>query len=455
MDAPCLRRRTNFHWITIKQEHLQLCGYDRCAAALITVFANWTNKQLSNFRGGPNADAKPYISLSRKQLRQTLLGLFSLRSIDESVDFLVNGLKIVSAEQCVGGKTKFLFLYERTESLLDALVPDEVPDFLVDFPLELHTEPLQICNGQEPAFSGNPCKNAKVPLQICDGTLANLQGSEGCYKEEEKISKREEESKEGASLSFSNSSHEAFDIDGFRFYWKRQRGSKKINKPDLAAAADKLEGSGYYQPQILAAVDVFFQNDHWAQAQFPIRAFLKQLDEFVEQAEGAMVPEEAPVAPSPISAVRGAVPSASASPAAPTLSRIDQWNSIVPDDMKVKEWSRTIDGNDVRAAESEAMFRDNFAAICKKCVALRAVGMVDLNFRWLFRLSLSKPNWHQVHTGLFDWKLTAASGAAANDSKLSAGERRLRDLQREIAEEEAAEAAQNKSATGEVEANAV
>jgi hypothetical protein len=120
----CLYRPEGGRFVEIRQDCVQLCGYDKCAAALMSVFSRWTD-----FVTPTCGDQEPWLKLSKRQLRDDMMGLFADWSINRAISVLRDlGILKVKEQDDIGGRNSYLFLYEQANALLkDMEIQGEPP----------------------------------------------------------------------------------------------------------------------------------------------------------------------------------------------------------------------------------------------------------------------------------------------------------------------------------------
>jgi hypothetical protein len=107
----------------IRLDRVQLCKYNRCAAALMTVYANWTDWKLKS-----DPYKEPWVFISKRQLREDLMGVFGESSIERGIAVL-ESLDILRTKrpEKVCGAIWYLFDYKRANELLQQ-IPEERMD---------------------------------------------------------------------------------------------------------------------------------------------------------------------------------------------------------------------------------------------------------------------------------------------------------------------------------------
>lgn len=124
MIETCLYKNPTGRYLDIRLDRIQLCGYDRCAAALMNVFSRWTDYKLGDLRQRRvEGKDKPWVFLSKRQLRQDLLGVFGEPSIERGISVLKSlGVLSEREPEHIGLATWYLFDYETANRLLKEVI---------------------------------------------------------------------------------------------------------------------------------------------------------------------------------------------------------------------------------------------------------------------------------------------------------------------------------------------
>lgn len=171
-------------FIEIRQDRVQLCGYDRCAAALIHVFAHWTDWRLNESKL-KNKETEPWIFLSKRQLRVDLMGIFGEPSIDRGISVL-KSLGILSHREpdYIGQATWYLFDYKKANTLLASVV--ETDDLLIP----------KMPNRRSGFLAQKKLASAIMPLGInAEGLGINAEGASALMPSINKTLKQDTEQK--------------------------------------------------------------------------------------------------------------------------------------------------------------------------------------------------------------------------------------------------------------------
>jgi hypothetical protein len=99
--------------------------------------------------------------------------------------------------------------------------------------------------------------------------------------------------------------------------------------------------------------------------------------------------------------------------------RITQWNELVPEALRVSRWSANQPQAQLREAELDADFTEDFVKICARASKCHATGRLTPTFAWLFEYSKGKVNWWRMANGLFAWAEEPKDGSPGSGGRFA------------------------------------
>ena len=122
------RRETKPRWLELRQEVFQLCDFCQPKAIVLSALIGWYTHQLKEL-DRTDSDAEPWIELTKEKIRESCLGLVSLRTIYDEISGLEeDNLLNVERSDCGRNLGRYLLRVE----ILNKRLKD-LPE-LVNFP---------------------------------------------------------------------------------------------------------------------------------------------------------------------------------------------------------------------------------------------------------------------------------------------------------------------------------
>jgi hypothetical protein len=195
--------------------------------------------------------------------------------------------------------------------------------------------------------------------------------------------------------------------------FKRLKGVKSINAAAKLAIANGLERfPEMSDDHILAALDDFAGQSYRADYSDTgkIEAFFKFLKDWKPGAED--VCHERTLREATGAALQSPVLSGTVEPAnageRPVMSvwpaYVQRWNDAVPEEVKIKYWTRNSPIKELAKAETDPQLVAEFDLICEKAIKVLKEGKYEVTFGWLFdkpKWNHGRPNWHSILDGKY------------------------------------------------------
>ena len=420
MIEQCLYKNPNGRYLDIRQDRIQLCGYDRCAAALMNVFGAWTSwKRLELSKLGKKA-VQPWVFLSKRQLRYDLLGTFGEPSIERGISVL-SGLDLLQTKkpEKICGAIWYLFNYEKANSMLKEIVEETSMD------LPKHPKRRNGWVAQQ-ASLGN---NAEVNLDFSEDPFGN-----------------------NAEDPFGNNAEDLSAImPTNRNLNEEPNKTGTINPlPPLVPSEPENQSQNPEVPPAAGSPTLDGEGDSLEEQPRSTRRSWKRpkperphgmSDRMRQLREGAHKQAAA--------GVDRLIPAANVVTSAPTHP-IDPGASYAQSETFPARWNRMVPARPVDIgllapnpkAYREPVFAQRFDEICQKAAALIAAGA---NVQFGFLLSTDRTTeqyrWQQLLAGQLDWMKPRANGNGKDVKKPVDGVAMAAQMRKERLEREAKERA--------------
>ncbi len=275
----------------------------------------------------------------------------------------------------------------------------------------------------DPSVRRKKDRQPTVDQQKCDIAPPESVSDSGPRKDRQSAVKSDDsiliELREGLREVNSNSSEELslkILLSRYKHYHGTDQHTSKAEKDKTGEWLSLRSETG---DQILAALEVFVRDDYWRGAKFPLSAFRKQFNKYLDEAAALPSASDTP------SRIYDGTPPVTARPSAPESTtgfiagqippHALRWNSVVQDP-QVVIWSRASQ-RALEARLAEPGFEDHFELILENCAKAAKNGHDYLSFEWL----LKEGNWTKVLNGSTRWKKNDKPKSAADQMREELG----------------------------------
>ena len=429
----CLYKKERGRYLEIRWERLVLCGYDRCAAALMATHAYLTDVALED---SPDAaeGATVWYSRSKSKLRQDMLNTFGEHSIDRGNQVLADlGILTIRPGEGVGKPDQYSFDYGLANQLLKEV------DCRLVFPerrvpnnrkggLARHRPVSENADGENNLPSAKTLTDRqRKRLRASAKTLTEIDVTDSFDEGSSPVSSlkaigkavknssptpsqdsepepREElEQKTEPEDSASPEPYVISDslIRTVRSRLKQIKGlSAKCNKQAMAYVERALEAnpSGLSEDDLFIAIGEWGLQDYWRGYDSPLSALIKFLSEYEPAKAPAKASLALPVAKAP--AIAPAPLSASLLPI-----EIEEWNELVTAAPPIPEWRPSVEPqrmlDQCRQLPEFGVGWQSVLLTCQKIHVARGSEASWLTPRWLLKKDKNSGvwNWYRVLTG--------------------------------------------------------
>jgi len=374
-NETCLYRRPKGRFIEIRLDRVQLCSYDRCAAALMQTFAAWTDWRIKSAKKGE----EPWVYVSKRQLRDDLMGIFGEPSIERGIRILSSlGVLRIRQSEKICGATWYLFDYEKANQLLQA-IPEESMDEPARHPNRR--------NGWKAAFGNNAEGNESCLGNNAEGPLGN--------------------NAEGASAIMPTK----------REPIKREPFTKKKQDPETKPAAPSQPASNAASPMLDSGVEIDRKTGEPFVMEPPQPSWKKNgvqkgkkirglglAAKIRQQQEPSTPPRIETAGPGRSFYATPSLPAPVASPQ-PSTGLPERWNAAFPDHQI------PVDTYRISPAYRKPEFAEQFDAVLEACRKILDAGG-DFMFATLLKYDKERDvyGWQKVLAGEFNWMTKKKGG---------------------------------------------
>lgn len=377
-----VKHRPGSRYLRIHEDYLTILDGDFCAAALLAVFEFWSGCEWNRIckRGGVE---QPWIELTVAELYTEVMGMYSMRSIQEGIKVLQDRNLLVVERGSGGNVNRYLLNLKLLNESIEADGKISV----------MGVTEQENCGWSYGKTDG------KIAVSIRDKVLT--------------VEERSKEQQEG--------SHESSSTVDFQFLiwrWKDHKGFKAPNKADRLRAETRWAGiEPLSEEQLKSALDYYYDSEWGRKNGYPIMGFLKdplswsksasppeEPEVFVERRNGSPPPQP-PTTSAPTDIPPSIIPLGEGGMPLP----VEIWNQIVTSGPRVQAWD---DSNHyhryLRDAWADERFRDNLGKFCATIQAIieaRDSEVSWLTFLWLIKPEspvIKTPNWWKLHSGQMD-----------------------------------------------------
>jgi hypothetical protein len=415
----CIRHKRGYY-LELRRDYVDLFEGDHCAALLMGFFEFATNGEIARLERTGDFAGEPWIRASMHSIVDETLGLYSIRSIQDRMDFLET-VGILTVEEKSGRVRRYLLNQKFVNHSLDIgarLDPGKIAGVV-----ETHT----------------PAEPSAKPSAILPGSGGVLN-----LKEESLITNHKNLPKVSSDLEEKYSPKLLQKL--FFSRYKHSKGTKLDSRQgDKPRTAQWLAEQSVPGGEILAALDVFLQDDYWRDQHFPLSAFRKQFQTYLGHVRNGSYDFNPPSIgeADPMLWKGVSVPSKSIILAAPEIQHdyVQIWNELVPE-APITDWHDSRDGIPLSAAKNDPTFTERFREMCDIAGAIHRARKAEaswLTLRWVLRTKKgeSAPNYWKLLTDLKGMATATGSGFGQGNKSIQVGMELLEERKKARAEREA------------------
>lgn len=415
------------YYLVIRKNVITMLDGDVCAAAIFAYLEFETTVEIGRHERAAQP-IEPWLQISMPSLHEHTVGLYSIRSLQERLDWLI-GIGFLKESQVFSGSVKrYLFNVKDINTAISEKRHFRAPLFGVRKKTIGKTSDGNVGNfADESSAKNTDSTGAYNNREVIHDTGVQTPEVPFSFPQKNEIQNQPPASPEDSTLEPdpprggdpSQFQHLDPDVelylqDPIDMYtsalYKRTRRGKLSNlakKGQVQLVYSLQEKEREYGPEdFRLALNNFLATDSdWLREnKWPIKSFLKDVPRYLDKTHAT--PRKLPVA-KPIGALptQETIPNATAlqSKLVPFPEYLLRWNAAVPEEMREKHWTQASPLAALFDAEGDPIFTDNFDLICERCVKYHKAGQLPGTFDWLFGKSVGQWNWYRTAKNITPW----------------------------------------------------